>query len=47
TKEVKALVKAGKLRATTDFSVLRKIDTINICVPTPLRKSKDPDISYK
>lgn len=46
TKEIKALVKAGKLRATTDFSVLRRIDTINICVPTPLRKSKDPDISY-
>ncbi len=46
TKEVKELVKAGKLRATSDFSVLRKIDTINICVPTPLRKSKDPDISY-
>ncbi len=44
--EVKELVKAGKLRATTDFSVLRHIDTINICVPTPLRKSKDPDISY-
>ncbi len=44
--EVRELVKAGKLRATTDFSVLRHIDTINICVPTPLRKSKDPDISY-
>ncbi|MDD5132023.1 MAG: nucleotide sugar dehydrogenase [bacterium] len=46
TKELKELVKAGKLRATTDFSVLKHIDTINICVPTPLRKSKDPDISY-
>jgi UDP-N-acetyl-D-glucosamine dehydrogenase len=46
TKEIKELVKAGKLRATSDFSVLKKIDTINICVPTPLRKSKDPDISY-
>ncbi|MDD5258555.1 MAG: nucleotide sugar dehydrogenase [bacterium] len=44
--EVRELVKAGKLRATTDFSVLKHIDTINICVPTPLRKSKDPDISY-
>src|SRR5256884_3779275 len=29
------LVKAGKLRATTDFAVVRDLDTINICVPTP------------
>ena len=36
----------GLLRATTDFDVLRDIDTVNICVPTPLRKSKDPDMSY-
>jgi UDP-N-acetyl-D-glucosamine dehydrogenase len=36
----------GKLRATTDFSVIRELDTINICVPTPLRKTKDPDMSY-
>src|ERR1700689_4777080 len=41
-----ALVKDGKLRATTDFSVVRELDTINICVPTPLRKTKDPDMSY-
>src|SRR5215470_324518 len=40
------LVKSGKLRATTDFSVVRDLDTINICVPTPLRKTKDPDMSY-
>ncbi len=40
------LTKSKKLRATTDFSVIRDLDTINICVPTPLRKSKDPDISY-
>ena len=40
------LVSAGKLGATTDFSVIRELDTINICVPTPLRKSKDPDMSY-
>ena len=37
---------AGKLRATTDFSVIRDLDTVNICVPTPLRKTKDPDMSY-
>ncbi|MCL4401368.1 MAG: nucleotide sugar dehydrogenase [Acidobacteria bacterium] len=40
------LVKQGKLRATADFSVLRDLDTVNICVPTPLRKTKDPDMSY-
>jgi len=40
------LVHAGKLRATTDFSVISELDTINICVPTPLRKTKDPDMSF-
>lgn len=40
------LVKAGKIHATTDFSVIEKLDTVNICVPTPLRKTKDPDMSY-
>jgi UDP-N-acetyl-D-glucosamine dehydrogenase len=40
------LVKSGKLRATTDFAVVKELDTINICVPTPLRKTKDPDMSY-
>ena len=40
------LVKSGKLKATTDFSVVRDLDTVNICVPTPLRKTKDPDMSY-
>ena len=40
------LVKSGKLRATTDFSVIRTLDTIDICVPTPLRKTKDPDMSF-
>jgi UDP-N-acetyl-D-glucosamine dehydrogenase len=39
-------VAAGRLSATTDFSVLAAADTINICVPTPLRKTKDPDLSY-
>src|SRR6202050_4631100 len=41
TGEVAALVKSGKLRATTDFSVLLELDTVNIAVPTPLRKTKD------
>ncbi len=41
-----SLVDSGKLRATTDFSAALELDTINICVPTPLRKTKDPDMSY-
>ena len=40
------LVKAGKFHATTDFSAVRQLDTINIAVPTPLRKTKDPDMSF-
>ena len=44
--DVHALVTGGKLSATTDFSVVGELDTINICVPTPLRKTKDPDMSY-
>ncbi len=40
------IVASGKLRATTDFSAIRELDTINIAVPTPLRKTKDPDMSY-
>ena len=40
------LVEAGLLRATTDFAVVGELDTINICVPTPLRKTKDPDMSF-
>jgi UDP-N-acetyl-D-glucosamine dehydrogenase len=46
TEEVARLVAAGKLRATTDFGVIAELDTANICVPTPLRKTKDPDMSY-
>ena len=37
---------AGRLSATTDFTELANVDTVNICVPTPLRKTKDPDMSY-
>jgi UDP-N-acetyl-D-glucosamine dehydrogenase len=44
--EVQRLRDAGKLDATADFSVVKELDTINICVPTPLRKTKDPDMSY-
>jgi len=46
SKDVESLSRAGKLDASTDFAVVRDLDTINICVPTPLRKTKDPDMSY-
>ena len=45
-KTLKPLVDSGYLRATSDFSVIADLDTVNICVPTPLRKTKDPDMSY-
>ena len=44
--ELKSAVDKGLLRATTNFSVVEKIDAISICVPTPLIKTKDPDISF-
>jgi UDP-N-acetyl-D-glucosamine dehydrogenase len=44
--DLAACVTAGKLRATTDMSQLGDMDAIDICVPTPLRKTKDPDLSY-
>ena len=40
------LVQQGLLRATTDFRAVMEMDTVNIAVPTPLRKTKDPDMSY-
>jgi UDP-N-acetyl-D-glucosamine dehydrogenase len=40
------LVESGNLEATTDFSVLAEADAVSICVPTPLRKTGDPDLSY-
>src|SRR5512135_2887585 len=43
---VAGLRQAGRLQATTDFSAIAECDTINIAVPTPLRKTKDPDMSY-
>src|SRR3954462_1957157 len=46
TADVQALQAKGLLDATTDFAIVRDLDTINICVPTPLRKTKDPDMSY-
>jgi UDP-N-acetyl-D-glucosamine dehydrogenase len=46
TADVARLVADGRLGATTDFSVIAELDTVNICVPTPLRKTRDPDMSY-
>src|SRR5688572_13281401 len=46
SQDVLDLHRAGRLDATTDFAVVTELDTINICVPTPLRKTKDPDMSY-
>src|SRR5581483_2850882 len=46
TSVLKPHVDSGRFAATTDFSVVRDLDTINIAVPTPLRKTKDPDMSF-
>lgn len=40
------VVKDSNLNVTTDMSRMSEVDTLSICVPTPLRKSRDPDISY-
>jgi UDP-N-acetyl-D-glucosamine dehydrogenase len=44
--EIATQVEAGRLTATSDFAAIRDLDTINICVPTPLRKTKDPDLTF-
>jgi len=46
SKLVAEAVKAGTLAATTDLARLKEPDAISICVPTPLSKTKDPDVSY-
>jgi UDP-N-acetyl-D-glucosamine dehydrogenase len=46
SEQVAALVRAEKLQATTDFTALGDQDIIIICVPTPLRKTKEPDVSF-
>jgi UDP-N-acetyl-D-glucosamine dehydrogenase len=40
------LVKSGKIQASADFSGLKDMDAVSICVPTPLRKTGDPDMSF-
>ena len=46
TEAIEQLVRSGALTATTDFSVLREMDAVSICVPTPLRQTGDPDMSF-
>jgi UDP-N-acetyl-D-glucosamine dehydrogenase len=46
SERVDALVKKGSLDATMDFAAVKELDTINICVPTPLRKTREPDLSF-
>ena len=46
TGDIAAAVQAGRLRATADMALLHEVDAIDICVPTPLRKTRDPDLSY-
>ena len=43
---IEEVVKAGRLQATTNFDELQACDAIIICVPTPLRKTKEPDVSF-
>lgn len=46
SENVAPFVERGQIHATTDYRALKDLDTVNICVPTPLRKSKDPDMSF-
>ena len=43
---LRSVLASGHLHVTSDFAPLAELDTVNICVPTPLRKTKDPDLSY-
>lgn len=44
--QLRPLIESGKLRASSDYADLQGVDAVSICVPTPLRKTKDPDVSY-
>jgi UDP-N-acetyl-D-glucosamine dehydrogenase len=46
SEQITGLVRSGKFSPTTDFSALRNCDAVSICVPTPLRKTGDPDMSF-
>jgi len=43
---IRLLTKNGNFRGTTDFSLVKELDCVLICVPTPLKKNRDPDMSY-
>jgi len=43
---IRDLIRSGKFMPTTDFRVLRELDAVILCVPTPLSKQRDPDVSY-
>src|SRR5258708_1189266 len=44
--KVRSLQKSGKLKMTSDFAALQNMDAVSICVPTPLRQTGDPDMSF-
>jgi UDP-N-acetyl-D-glucosamine dehydrogenase len=44
--EIKRLVRAGKFSASADFSKVKNVEAVLICVPTPLKKNREPDLSY-
>ncbi len=46
SEEFQVLLSDGRFQATSDSEVLQTVDTVSICVPTPLRKTKDPDLSH-
>jgi len=46
SEDINAICKARLFCATTDYKIIKKMDVVIICVPTPLRKTKEPDISY-
>ena len=46
SEQLKRLVASGRISATGDFAVLQDVDAVSICVPTPLRKTGDPDLSF-
>jgi UDP-N-acetyl-D-glucosamine dehydrogenase len=46
SEQITGLIRSGKFSPTTDFSALRNCDAVSICVPTPLRKTGDPDMSF-
>src|SRR3954467_13820778 len=45
-KTIAEVLKAGRLSASTDFATIKDVDAVIICVPTPLNKNREPDISF-